>query len=220
MSVSPLDWKLPGRQVITSLGLHHCTRELVFSCVFVFQEQMNEGYRPIHIRQRYVLSPGGARWLVFQGGWGGESCGLEGVGPCQLSLLFNSRTLSESSGCRPAYLSISSEPSNPVYFPNLHVDVQEYPGDQNKMDSEFIDLHGSQLKVVQHTSVPSCPLGRVLTSSTVGCRSEVLVAQLCLTLCNSMDCSPPGSSVHGLLQARILEWVAIPFSRGFSPSRD
>ena len=38
--------------------------------------------------------------------------------------------------------------------------------------------------------------------------------QLCLTLCDPMDCSPPGSSVHGILQARILEWVAIPFSRG------
>ena len=36
------------------------------------------------------------------------------------------------------------------------------------------------------------------------------------TLCNPMDCSPPGSSVHGILQARILEWVAIPFSRGSS----
>ena len=39
----------------------------------------------------------------------------------------------------------------------------------------------------------------------------VLVAQLCLTLCNLMDCSLPGSSVHGILQVRILEWVAIPF---------
>ena len=38
-------------------------------------------------------------------------------------------------------------------------------------------------------------------------------AQSCLTLCNSMDHSPPGSSVHGILQARILEWVAISFSR-------
>ena len=38
--------------------------------------------------------------------------------------------------------------------------------------------------------------------------------QSCLTLCNPMDCSPPGSSVHGILQARILEWVAISFSRG------
>ena len=42
----------------------------------------------------------------------------------------------------------------------------------------------------------------------------VLVAQLCLTLCHAMDCSPPGSSVHGILQAIVLEWVAIPSSRG------
>ena len=43
---------------------------------------------------------------------------------------------------------------------------------------------------------------------------KVLVAQLCLTLCDPMDCSPPGSSAHGILQARVLEWVAILFSRG------
>ena len=36
--------------------------------------------------------------------------------------------------------------------------------------------------------------------------------QSCLILCNPMDCSPPGFSVHGILQARILKWVAIPFS--------
>ena len=41
-------------------------------------------------------------------------------------------------------------------------------------------------------------------------------AQLCLILCDPMDYSPPGSSVHGILQARTLEWVAIPFSRGSS----
>ena len=44
--------------------------------------------------------------------------------------------------------------------------------------------------------------------------------QLCLTLCDTMDCSPPGSSVHGIFLAGILEWVAIPFSRGSSWSRD
>ena len=44
--------------------------------------------------------------------------------------------------------------------------------------------------------------------------------QSCLTLCDPMDCSPPGSSVHGILQARILEWVAIPSSRESSPLRD
>ena len=41
---------------------------------------------------------------------------------------------------------------------------------------------------------------------------KVKVALSCLSLCNSMDCSPPGSSVHGILQARTLEWVAISFS--------
>ena len=49
---------------------------------------------------------------------------------------------------------------------------------------------------------------------------EVLIAQLCLTLCDPMDCSLLGSSVHGILQARILEWVAIPFSRGSSQPKD
>ena len=43
-----------------------------------------------------------------------------------------------------------------------------------------------------------------------------LVTRLCLTLCDPMDCSPSGSSVLGILQARILEWVAMPFSRGSS----
>ena len=43
----------------------------------------------------------------------------------------------------------------------------------------------------------------------------VLVTQSCLTLCNPMDCSPPGSFVLGILQARILDWVAILFSRGY-----
>ena len=45
-------------------------------------------------------------------------------------------------------------------------------------------------------------------------------AQLCSTLCDPMDCSPLGSSVHGIFQARILEWVAICYSRGSSQPRD
>ena len=49
---------------------------------------------------------------------------------------------------------------------------------------------------------------------------KVLVAQSYTTLCYPMDYSPPGSSLHGILQARILEWVAIPFSRGSSQTRD
>ena len=48
----------------------------------------------------------------------------------------------------------------------------------------------------------------------------VRIAQSCPTLWDHIDCSPPGSSVHGILQARILEWVAISFSRGSSWLRD
>ena len=49
---------------------------------------------------------------------------------------------------------------------------------------------------------------------------KVLVAQSCLTLCDPMNCSPPGSSVHEILQARLLDWVAISFSRESSQHRD
>ena len=48
----------------------------------------------------------------------------------------------------------------------------------------------------------------------------VFVPQSCLTLCNPRDYRPPGCSVHGILQARILEWVAISFSRGSSRPKD
>ena len=49
---------------------------------------------------------------------------------------------------------------------------------------------------------------------------KVCVTQLCPTLCNPMNCSLPGSSIHQILQARILEWVATPFSRGSSWCKD
>ena len=50
--------------------------------------------------------------------------------------------------------------------------------------------------------------------------SESEVAQSCPTLCNQADCSLPGSSLHGILQERVVEWVAISFSRGSSRPRE
>ena len=63
---------------------------------------------------------------------------------------------------------------------------------------------------------------RLTKSSAFGlcCAVLCLAAQLCLTLCDPMDCSPPGSSVHGIYQARILECVAMPSSRGSSWPRN
>ena len=46
----------------------------------------------------------------------------------------------------------------------------------------------------------------------ISLHSKMLFSQSCLTLCDPMDSNPPGSSVHGIFQARILEWVTISFS--------
>ena len=63
-------------------------------------------------------------------------------------------------------------------------------------------------------------LDKVRGAQSQWLRDPVKVPQLYLTLCKPMDFNLPGSSVHGILQARILEWRAIPFSRGSSQPRD
>ena len=75
-------------------------------------------------------------------------------------------------------------------------------------------LHDSLL------STPGLPSFMLVWSHSSDMNTQhvcVLVTQLCLTLCNPLDCSPPGSYVHGILRARILEWVAVPFFRGSQP---
>ena len=52
------------------------------------------------------------------------------------------------------------------------------------------------------------------------CVRALSLSQSCPTLCDPMECSPPGSSVHEIFQARRLEWIAISFSRGSSQPRD
>ena len=66
---------------------------------------------------------------------------------------------------------------------------------------------------------PTPPLSLLSWDSLMGGK-EAEVAQSCLTLGDPIDCSPPGFSVHGVFQARILEWVAISLSRGSSRPRD
>ena len=63
-------------------------------------------------------------------------------------------------------------------------------------------------------------LQQILERLTDDFTKESEVAQSCPTLCNPLDCSLPCSSVHGIFQARVLEWVAISFSRGYSQPRD
>ena len=68
---------------------------------------------------------------------------------------------------------------------------------------------------------PKCPsTDKCINKIYVYVCERVLVTQSCPTLCNPVDCTPPGSSVHAILQARILEWVAISSSRRSSQPRD
>ena len=90
-----------------------------------------------------------------------------------------------------------------------------------------VTLETSGIKMMNYQFAVSVMVSYLhLTSSHVwerrrrdGSWDKVKVTQLCLTLCDLMDYSPPGSSAHGILQARMLEWVAIPFSRGSSQPR-
>ena len=78
--------------------------------------------------------------------------------------------------------------------------------------------HFSQLRTVPKIfKTIEYPM-KVITKCDQGKESEV--AQSCLTLCDPMDCSLPGSSVHGIFQAIVLEWIVISFSRGSSQPRD
>ena len=73
---------------------------------------------------------------------------------------------------------------------------------------------------VAHQAPPSRGFSRQEYWSGVPLPSLVLSHQTCPTLCDPMDCNPPGSSVHGILQAGILEWVAMPSPRGSSQLKD
>ena len=81
-----------------------------------------------------------------------------------------------------------------------------------EIDTDFKDF--STRKRIKNVSI----VKNIITcwnEHTLGCHC-FLVPKSCLTLCDPMDCSPPGSSVHGILQARILEWVAISLFPGSS----
>ena len=98
---------------------------------------------------------------------------------------------------------LSLEFSRQEYFSGLPLPP---PGD---LSDPVIKPMSSVSPALQVDSSPAEPSGK-----------PHIITQSCLTLCDPMDCSPPGSYVPGILQARILEWVDIPFSRGSSQRRD
>ena len=81
-------------------------------------------------------------------------------------------------------------------------------------------LYSLSLSLTLFNPVQFLPFPWNISAAYVSEKVKVLVAQSCLTLWNFVDCSLPGSSVCGILQASIVEWVAIPFSRGSYWPRD
>ena len=81
----------------------------------------------------------------------------------------------------------------------------------------LLGKHPDKTIIQKDTCTPLFIAALFTIAKTCAC---VLRPQLCPTLCNTIDCSPPGSTVHGIFQARILEWIAISYSRGSSRPKD
>ena len=95
-----------------------------------------------------------------------------------------------------------------------------WPGEFHGLYSPWVTKSWTRLSSFHFTSLFFCFFpDHYLEVELLGYRRDACT-QLCLTLCNPMDCSPPGSFVPGIFQERIMEWVAISFSRGSSPPRD
>ena len=86
------------------------------------------------------------------------------------------------------------------------------------------DLNSLLVKVKEGSEKAGLKLNihktKIIASGPIQVQVQVKITQFCLTPCKPMDCGPPVSSVHGILQARILEWVTYPFSRGSPQQRN
>ena len=92
------------------------------------------------------------------------------------------------------------------YLPHLHHSLVKSLSRVQLFAAPWTIAHQASLSMGFPRQEDWCGLAKLLKS--------------CPALCNLMDCTPPGSSVHGILPARILEWAAMPSSRGFSQPRD
>ena len=112
-------------------------------------------------------------------------------------------------------------------FPHLHHPCTLHTQAHTPPHADTLQTQHGPLHAETHTDIPShtlhaphpsqcCP-ARASTGYRACVRAKSL--QSCLTLCNAMDCSLPGSSVHGILQARILEWVYHALLQGIFPTQ-
>ena len=121
---------------------------------------------------------------------------------------------------------ISTLPACPAQYHDINTISADPTSPMLSPSKSIVDLKGPKLlregpgQGTRHSSEGLLDVFIALTFTCPASSVKVLVTQSCPTLCNHMNWSPPGSSVHRVLQAGILEWAAIPFSRGSSQSRD
>ena len=145
--------------------------------------------------------------------WGGEGWGSDGVRPPQR----NSQHREQNPACIKKSTQAVEQQSQGT--PRGHLPSWRYcPHSRPKPAAPWGNPETLRYFLAQYTTAfPSWPAP--VQAAPCPRSGLVQVAQSCATLCDPMDCSLPGSSVQGILQARILEWVAISFSRGSSRPR-
>ena len=115
-------------------------------------------------------------------------------------------------------------PSHPLSFPSPPAfNLSQHQGIFQWVGSSHQEVKVLELQLQHHSSKkPDSSLLSLFMLSLLCYINSIhfSVAQSCPILCDPMDCSLPDSSVHGIFRVRLLEWVAISFSRGASPSRD
>ena len=139
--------------------------------------------------------------------------------------------LAQSAGMMSLWRDLICRSTHPRICTKIGVDIRQPSGVESRVSVQFLKVsvthNRSRTTALRSLPLQSCcascnAMGLHIPENSMGRHScqWVKVAQSYLTLCTPMDCRPLGSSVHGISQARILEQVAIPFSRGSSRPRD
>ena len=133
--------------------------------------------------------------------------------------------LCSSSDCHDIVCSFRCQCAAGFTGTHCELNIDECQSNPCKNQATCVDeLNAYSCKCQPGFSGSRCETGicelRVVKNDTKYSDSESGVAQSCPTLCNPMDCSLPGSSVHGIFQAIVLEWIAISFSSRSSPPSD
>ena len=142
--------------------------------------------------------------------------------PSHVSFLSAHRMVSAQHGALQG-LGASGRPDLRIWAPTPRSQVQLWNRSMMSPWANHIACLSSVLDALglwfQKSGLWYSPVAQIMFVCVCVCVCACLVVQSCLTLCDVVNCSPPGSCVRGIFQAKLLEWVAMPFSRGIFPTQ-